>query len=118
MSKSGNAKMYPDESRFYQIRLKGHLGPRWADWFEGMTITLTDSGETLLTGLLVDQAALHGVLKRVRDLAAPLVSVVCLDPGQADAWMDSKTAQTTSFRLEERERVLGSGNSELTRRGK
>jgi hypothetical protein len=86
MSKSGNAKMDPDESRVYQIRIKGHLGPRWADWFEGMTVTLNDNGETLLTGLLVDQAALHGVLKRVRDLAAPLVSVVCLGPGQADAW--------------------------------
>jgi hypothetical protein len=85
MSKSGNAKTDRDESRVYQIRIKGHLGPRWADWFEGMTITLTDNGETLLTGPLVDQAALHGVLKRVRDLAMPLVSVVCLDPGQADA---------------------------------
>jgi hypothetical protein len=84
MSITGNSNTDPGESRVYQIRVKGHLGPLWADWFEGMTITLTDSGETLLTGMLVDQAALHGVLKRVRDVAMPLVSVVCLESGQAD----------------------------------
>jgi hypothetical protein len=84
MSTTGNSKTDPGESRTYQIRMKGHLGPDFADWFEGMTIMLTDDGETLLTGVLVDQAALHGVLKRVRDLAIPLVSVVCLESGQAD----------------------------------
>ena len=59
----------------YQIRIKGHLGREWTDWFEGLTITLEDDGETLLTGALIDQAALHGLLRKVRDLGMPLVSV-------------------------------------------
>ncbi len=59
----------------YQIRLESHLGSDWTDWFEGLTITLEDNGDTLLTGPLVDQAALYGLLKRVRDLGMPLVSV-------------------------------------------
>jgi hypothetical protein len=59
----------------YQIRLKGHLSSVWRDWFDGLTITLEDNGDTLLTGPVVDQAALHGLLKRVRDLGMPLLSV-------------------------------------------
>ena len=73
-----------DDSGLYEIRLKGHLDNRWADWFEGLTITLEDQGDTLLTGLVVDQAALHGLLKKVRDLGMPLVSVSPLEHGQAD----------------------------------
>ncbi len=68
----------------YEIRLKGHLNDRWAEWFEGLTITLEDNGDTLITGPLVDQAALHGLLKKVRDLGMPLVSVSPLERGQAD----------------------------------
>jgi hypothetical protein len=67
----------------YEIRLKGHLNDRWVDWFEGLTITLEDQGDTLLTGLVVDQAALHGLLKRVRNLGMPLLSVNLVNPGQA-----------------------------------
>jgi hypothetical protein len=65
----------------YEIRIKGHLDKRWAAWFEGLTITLEEDGDTLLTGPVVDQAALHGLLKRVRDLGMPLVSVSPLEPG-------------------------------------
>jgi len=64
----------------YQIRITGQLDARWADWFEGLTITL-DGGDTLITGPVVDQAALHGLLKRVRDLGMPLVSVSPVESG-------------------------------------
>jgi hypothetical protein len=84
MSETHALPEYHDESGLYEIRLKGHLNNRWADWFEGLTITLEDQGDTLLTGLVVDQAALHGLLKKVRDLGMPLVSVSPLEHGQAD----------------------------------
>jgi hypothetical protein len=64
----------------HQIRLKGHLGPQWTDWFEGLTLTLEDNGTTLLTGSVVDQAALYGLLRKVRDLGLPLISVIQVDP--------------------------------------
>lgn len=63
------------EPLIYEIRLKGPLGSDWVDWFGGLTITLADNGDTLLTGLVIDQAALHGLLKKVRDLGMSLVSV-------------------------------------------
>ncbi len=68
----------------YEIRIKGHLDDKWADRFEGLTITLEDNGDTLLTGPVIDQAALHGLLKKVRDLGLPLVSVSPVEPDQAD----------------------------------
>ncbi len=69
-----------DQPMVYQIRLKGHLGPRWADWFGDMTITPEDDGETLLTCQVVDQAALHGLLRKVRDLGMPLISAIRVEP--------------------------------------
>ncbi len=60
----------------YRIRIKGHLESQWTDWFDGLTITLEEDGDTLLVGPVIDQAALHGLLKKVRDLGMPLVSVV------------------------------------------
>ena len=66
----------PEESGRYEIRLKGHLDDRWAGWFDGLTITREAGGETLLSGSVVDQAALHGLLRKVRDLGLPLLSVV------------------------------------------
>lgn len=70
----------------YEIRITGHLDNRWADWFEGMTITLEANGETTLAGMVADQSALHGLLKKVRDLGMPLVSVNRTEPGPtADA---------------------------------
>jgi hypothetical protein len=84
MSETHALPEYHDESELYEICIKGHLDNRWADWFEGLTITLEEDGNTLLTGLVIDQAALHGLLKKVRDLGMPLVSVSPLEPGQAD----------------------------------
>ena len=67
-----------------EIRIKGHLDDQWTDWFGGLTITLDASGDTLLTGPVVDQAALYGLLRRVRDLGLPLVSVNCIETGVQD----------------------------------
>ena len=85
MSNEINSKIDPGQSMVYQIRIKGQLDRHWTDWFEGLTITLEDNGETLLTGPVVDQAALHGVLRKVRDLGVTLLSVSRVEPGQADA---------------------------------
>ena len=71
-------------AQYYEIRLKGHLEARWVKWFNGLAITLDENGNTLLTGPVLDQAALHGLLKKVRDLGMPLVSVSPLEHGQAD----------------------------------
>jgi hypothetical protein len=84
MAMNRNSKTDPDEPVVYQIRIKGHLGAQWTDWFEGLTITLEANGDTLFTGLVVDQAALHGLLKKVRDLGMPLLSVNRLKPGNND----------------------------------
>lgn len=69
------------ESGFYEIRLRGHLADRWADRFGDVVVTLEESGVTLLTCHVIDQAALHGLLKKVRDLGLPLVSVIPVEPG-------------------------------------
>ena len=69
-----------DQPMVYQIRIKGHLDRRWTEWFEGMTITLEENGDTLLTGPVVDQAALHGLLRKVRDLGMPLISAIRVEP--------------------------------------
>ncbi|HEU0291458.1 MAG TPA: hypothetical protein VFR47_01905 [Anaerolineales bacterium] len=74
----------------YQIRVKSHLRSDWTDWFGGLTITLEADGNTLLTGPVVDQAALYGVLKRVRDLGMPLVSVNPLESGEADVQQENE----------------------------
>jgi hypothetical protein len=79
-----NPKTNPGKPTIYQIRIKGHLDSQWSDWFSGMTITLAEGGDTLITGPVVDQAALHGLLKKVRDLGLPLVSVCPVEPGQVD----------------------------------
>ncbi len=68
-------KKHSGQPTVYQIRIEGQLSPDWSDWLEGLTITLADNGDTLFTGPVVDQAALFGLLKKVRDLGIPLVSV-------------------------------------------
>lgn len=73
------------------------MGRQWAEWFEGLAITLDENGDTLLTGPVVDQAALHGLLKKVRDLGMPLLSVVCVQPNQADTSNVGSTALSESI---------------------
>src|SRR3712207_6421176 len=73
-----------DRPMLYQIRIKGHLDRRWTEWFGDVTIALEDNGETLLTGLVVDQAALYGLLRKVRDLGLPLISVTSVQTDQID----------------------------------
>jgi hypothetical protein len=69
----------PDAAR-YEIRLRGHLDPRWAAWFDGVTVSRQPDGTTVIRGAVPDQAALHGLLQRARDLGLPLISVERLDP--------------------------------------
>lgn len=64
-----------DQQTVYQFRIKGHLGQQWMNWFEGLTITLEEDGNTLLSGPVIDQSAIHGILKKIRDLGMPLLSV-------------------------------------------
>jgi len=85
-----------NEPELYEIRIKGHLDDRWTNWFGGLTITLEEGGETLLTGPVIDQAALHGLLKKVRDLGMPLLSVNRTKPGPADAAVVNETRQNRS----------------------
>ncbi len=84
MAHNLNPNADPRQPMVYQIRIKGHLGPEWTDWFAGLTITLEANGDTLLTGPVVDQAALHGLLRTVRDLGMPLLAVNRVEPGQAE----------------------------------
>ena len=83
MSNEHSPERDAGQPMIYQIRLKGHLGGQWTDWFEGLTITLEDNGDTLLTGPVADQAALFGLLRKVRDLGMPLLSVMEVEPKQA-----------------------------------
>ena len=73
-----------DRPLIYQIRIRGHLGQPWQEWFEGLTLTLEADGTTLLTGPVVDQAALYGILKKVSDLGMPLLSVSSTGLGSQD----------------------------------
>jgi len=68
----------------YEIRVKGHLDPRWAAWFDGMSLTNESDGVTVIHGTVADQAALHGLLRKVRDLGLPLISVTQVEPDQPD----------------------------------
>jgi hypothetical protein len=85
MANERNPTTEPRQPLVYQIRITGHLGSHWTDWFDGLAITLEDNGEMLLTGPVVDQAALHGLLRKVRDLGMPLISVIRMQLDQADA---------------------------------
>lgn len=82
MSETHASTEHHYEPELYEIRIKGHLDDRWADWFEGLTFTHEIDGTTLLDGPLTDQAALHGVLNRIRDLGLPIISVQRVRPAR------------------------------------
>ena len=82
MANKPNAPTDPNPPMVYRIRLKGYLDSQWTAWFEGVTITQTDNGETVLTGPVSDQAALYGLLRKVRDLGLPLIAVNQVEVGQ------------------------------------
>jgi len=83
MSNNRNPTTDQNQPMIYQIRISGHLGGEWTEWFGGLAITLEDNGETLIAGPVVDQAALHGLLRQVRDLGMPLLSVTRVEVGRA-----------------------------------
>ena len=85
MSNKLNAHIESHQPMIYHVRIKGHLGRQWTEWFEGMTITPEENGDTLLTGPVIDKAALYGLLRKVRDLGMPLLSVNPFEPDPADA---------------------------------
>jgi hypothetical protein len=82
MSASHTAENEQHQQGRWEIRLKGHLDARWSAWFDGLSLTHERDGTTLLAGPVADQAALHGLLQKVRDLGLPLLSVTCIDPRQ------------------------------------
>lgn len=79
MTSDFNSRAGPDQPLVYHIRVKGRLGGEWTAWFEGLTVTALDNGETLLAGPVADQAALHGLLRKVRDLGMPLLAVIQIE---------------------------------------
>jgi hypothetical protein len=85
MTDGAGSDAHAERPVIYQIKVKGHLSAQWADWFAGLTITLEDNGVTVLTGSVADQAALHGVLKSVRDIGLPLLSVARVEPDPSSA---------------------------------
>jgi hypothetical protein len=84
MANESNLSHEKAEPLIYQIRIKGHLDRKWADWFCGLSITSLENGETLLTGPVLDQAMLYSLLRNVRDIGLPLVAVMQVEPEQAD----------------------------------
>lgn len=91
MSANRDAATDPQAPQLYEIRLRGQLDSQWADWFGGLTVALTADGDTLLTGPVADQAALHGVLRKVRDVGLTLLAVQCVLAGATAVLPDAST---------------------------
>ena len=98
MSNELEPKPTPSQPVVYQIMLKGHLDSQWTDWFEGLTITLEEDGDTLLTGPIVDQSALHGLLRKVRDLGMPLVSVNQVQSKKTHSYRSNKEKEMNTIK--------------------
>lgn len=109
MSETHDLREYYDGSGLYEIRLKGHLDARWADRFEGLAITLEEDGDTLLSGPVADQAALHGLLKKVRDLGAPLISVNLVQPDAAHSDHSKEEKKMNEYTLLNQAKRIGIG---------
>src|SRR5512145_1225985 len=90
----------PIQVQYYEIRIKEHLDAQWAAWFEGLTVTLEDDGNTLLSGPVADQAALHGLLKKIRDLGMPLVSVVSVQSKRSEQGEKMNQSTTSVSNIE------------------
>ncbi len=88
MSGTPSIQQDHDQAGQYEIRIHGHLDSRWTGWFEGLTLSLEENGDTLITGPVVDQAALFGLLRKIRDMGLPLISVKRVVAGQADGSAD------------------------------
>ena len=101
MSNKLNVHIEASQPMIYQVRIKGHLGRQWTEWLGGMTITPEENGDTLLTGPVVDQAALYGLLRKVRDVGMPLLSVNHFEPDPADAAQQPLREGHESNRLDE-----------------
>jgi hypothetical protein len=87
-------------AKVYEIHLKGHLDPQWVTWFDGLAITWEENGDTLLSGPVADQAALHGLLKKVRDLGMPLVSVVQVQSNRSEKGEKMKISTTPAKKID------------------
>jgi hypothetical protein len=99
MSNEPNPTAELDQAIVYQIRIDGHLRPQWTGWFEGLTVTQEANGDTLLTGPVADQAALHGLLRKVRDLGMPLISVISLERAKVDTGGNPGTLSTNDTQV-------------------
>ena len=96
MSESPTSAQHPHKPGLYEIRIKGHLERRWAEWFDGLTLTSVSDGTTVIHGPVVDQAALHGLLRKVRDIGLPLISVTHVEPDQPDLPTNDTTTTSRS----------------------
>ena len=98
MSSKSISKFDSDQSNIYQIRVKGHLDRQWSDWFDGLTVAPHEDGTTLITGPVVDDAALHGLLKKVRDSGLRLLSVNLVESGSAGVVDSEQSGDPSSER--------------------
>ena len=101
MTKQNGKRSHTSQPDIYQIRIEGHLDDQWTDWFEGLAISLEENGDTFLTGPVIDQAALFGLLKKVRDLGMPLISLDRIEPTRVNL-ENPQDAELTDKRNEEK----------------
>jgi hypothetical protein len=118
MTETGGSRTDRREAGRYEIRIQGHLETRWAGWFDGLSLIHDSDGTTVIRGPVVDQAALHGLLQRVRDIGLPLVSVTHVGPNQANSEPHLEGQQDEDHRLKSHSvgGLLGHGGGNPVRR--